>query len=471
MRFCTDFKNEVMQKIKNYPWIAEKLWESRMMLSPGHGYSRDFRLMYDWLKKSQAWSKEEVAAYQWNKISGLLDYCYSRVPYYQQVFHDMRAHPEDFTSLHDFEQFPFLTKDIVRERLEDLLPVTADKKKLIYFTTGGSTGEPLGFYKEKKNYDIQKAFVYFLWRRVGFVPGARRVLLRGELLPDDQLFSYLPQSRAWLFSSYRLSRSTIRQYVAKLNEIRPPFLHVYPSSLFLFVSLAQEENLHLNFKPNAVLCASEQLYSFQRDAFHSFFGCPVYSFLAMAEGVILAGECDRGEVLELIDTYSYGELVDEEGKCIREQGVTGELTGTGFYNLVTPFIRYKTGDLASYSDVACSYCREPGRHLGSLHGRRHDFIRTRSDTKIPIRPSMFGSHDEVWGAVRRLQFVQDRLGSLIVRVECGEKFHGDVNVLHASIAKILGPRFFDLDVRIVFDQIIERTGNGKHKFFVQLVSE
>ncbi|MFA6671089.1 MAG: phenylacetate--CoA ligase family protein, partial [Methanoculleus sp.] len=47
-----------------------------------------YQKTYSLLQQSQRWSREELAAYQMQALSRLLDHAYENVPYYRRVFRD-----------------------------------------------------------------------------------------------------------------------------------------------------------------------------------------------------------------------------------------------------------------------------------------------------------------------------------------------------------------------------------------------
>ena len=88
----------------------------------------------------------ERRMYQLKKVQQLLAYAYEHTRYYRNLFDKNNIKPWDVQSLDDMKKIPVLTKDIVRDNLQDMISDVIPKDKLIYVTTGGSTGKPLGFY-------------------------------------------------------------------------------------------------------------------------------------------------------------------------------------------------------------------------------------------------------------------------------------------------------------------------------------
>jgi len=427
-------------------------------------YTKEFWKWYNFLQESQWWSEERLVEYQWSQLKLLLVHCYENVPYYKNMFRELNATPNDIKTQKDFEKIPFLTKNIVYERLDDLLPKNIDKNKLNYFTTGGSSGEPLGFYKDKMSSLIESAFMFAQWGRVGYKPGDLRMILRGEVVPRRKLFSFQSLSKSWLFSSFHLSPRYITVLVNKLNSIKPKFLHVYPSSLWVFTNLMIENNLKLSFSLKAILCGSETLYPYQRKLFEKVFKCRVYSWLGLAEGVILAGECEKSSNLHILSEYSYVELIDKNENIIKDERKSGEIVGTNFKNFITPFIRYKSGDIASFAHGKCE-CGRNYALLKKIDGRIQNMIILKDGKIIPLTALIFGQHFIAFDKIKKMQIEQKQVGKVTIRLIKGLNFTiADEKEMKKVIAKATNN---SISVDFEYVSTIPRTQRGKHKFLIQ----
>ena len=420
---------------------------------------------YTFIKKSQYWSKEELIHYQWLRLKCLLDYAFANVPYYNELLKSIGAIPDDIKSIKDFKEIPLLTKDIIRNRSTDLISRTyANKRQLAFFTTGGSTGEPLGFYKARSASVIEHAFMGHQWSLVGYKESSKRAILRGDPVKGDRLFQKFRFSKDWLLSSYHLSEETITSYVNFLNEIQPDFFHVYPSTFYIFTQLLIKSNLTLSFSPKAILCGSEPVFNHQRELFEKVFNTRVYSWLGQAEGAILAGECEYSADYHAWPQHGYVELLDENGEIIDDFNKSGEIIGTTINNYSFPFIRYKTGDLATYKSDHCEKC---GRHsliLTDLQGRIQDTVLLSDGTPFPICPAIFGIHDEKWSLVNCIQIVQEKKGEIILRVDT----YSDKFEVETFLRKVMDERIGHvLRYQLVFTREIEKTKHGKHRLLIQ----
>jgi len=101
-------------------------------------------------EESQFYSPEKIEQLQKEKLQKLLLHSYKNVPYYREVFKERNLKPEHITSSRDLEKLPILTKEIIRTKQKDLIAQNIPPRKLSKQHTGGSTGEPLSFYIDKR---------------------------------------------------------------------------------------------------------------------------------------------------------------------------------------------------------------------------------------------------------------------------------------------------------------------------------
>jgi phenylacetate-CoA ligase len=416
------------------------------------------------IDSSQGWTEEQIKEYQWNHLKDLIIYCNTNVPYYQELFRKIGAQPDDFRSFEDYSKIPFLTKEIIRENSDKLLSVSENRNHVFKYNTGGSTGIPLMIYKTITDDIIERAFMTNQWSRVGYKPMDSRVIIRGEVIEGNKLWVYYPSTNAWVFSSYHLSPEYIDQMVEKLNWIKPKFLHVYPSSLWIFANLIKEHKLKLNFTPQAILCGSEKLFEHQRNFFSEIFGCRSFSWLGLAEQTILAGECEYSTDLHIFPQHSFIELVDDNGVVISQPGITGQIVGTTFHRHSFPFLRYISGDMASYTAGICS-CGRNFHRFGEIEGRVQNVIVSRDGRIIPLTALVFGQHLLAFDKVEKMQLFQGEKGVVDVRLIKGVNFtEEDAATLCNQLLKASKNT---VSFTISYHDSLERTPSGKHKFLIQ----
>lgn len=156
-------------------------------------YGTEFSKSRNLLRSSQWWNEERLAQYQMEELKRLLQHAYDNVPYYWTLFHNIGFHPQNLKDFSDLKRVPFLTKKLIRENLHSLVARNIPQAELVETNTGGSTGEPMVFFREgSKTGPREKAFMFQQWERVGFKVGDRIAVLRGPKPQEDKTFTFDP---------------------------------------------------------------------------------------------------------------------------------------------------------------------------------------------------------------------------------------------------------------------------------------
>lgn len=426
---------------------------------------RRYRRMRAFLRESQRWNREQLLDYQTKQLADLLQYAYDNVEYYREVFDSRKIKPRDIRTVQDLSQLPFLTKDLIKEHLQSLVSKEFPLETLIRQTTGGSTGQALGFYEPQYAEGIENAFMFEQWLRVGYQLGDGLASLRGNIvLREDNhaLWQADPIRKVVLFSAYHIDQETTPRYVAEMQRRRIQFLHGHPSSIATLAGLLVRQNLHYPLK--CVLGGSEAVYEFQEELVNKAFGCRIFSWYGQSEKVVLAGECEQSKYYHCFPEYGVTEIVDSCGRQIWEPGKPGEIVGTGFINRAMPFIRYRAGDIASFVETTCP-CGRNYPLLSRVEGRTDEYVYTSDGRALSLTGLIFGQHFDAFSRLRKMQLHQTRRGLVEVRIVPYPDFsHDDENEIRQLMKKCAGK---GLEVAFSYPDEIAATTRGKHRFLVQ----
>ncbi len=426
-------------------------------------YYPEFSKFKKLLDESQYWSKEKLDEFQFLQMKKLLEYAEKNVIWYQRKFAEYGVSSKDFVDLQDIKKFPLVTKEDIRDNLDQFVSKEFPKHKLMYLTTGGSTAIPFGFYQPLSLKKIELAFFDHHWGWIGCKLTDTSVVLRGEFVGNEnKLFDYKRSTREWRFSTYYLNEKTFDKYFKKLNEIKPVFIQAYPSAAELFAQFMIEKNLKLSFKLKAMMLGSENVYDEQIDLIEKTFDTKVHTWYGQAERVALAPWSKNSKLFHVFPQYGLTELLDSSGNEITNEDETGEIVATGFYNFAMPFIRYRTMDLATHTNQ-----KSPDgfnyRLFKRIEGRIQELIVTSTGRLISM--TAINMHDETFDNVRQFQFYQDTPGKVILKVLPNEKFSNkDLNRIYDNIKFKLG-NDTELEVQVV--DSIPKTKSGKLRFLDQ----
>ncbi len=430
-------------------------------------FTKEFWDAYRFLQEGQWWGRAEIEDYQMSQLSKILNHAYRNVPYYRRAFDERGITPRDVQNLNDMKMLPFVTREDVQVNLRDLVARNFSVNRLNYVTTGGSSAMQIGFYNTGEQGYTESAFVAFLWSLAGFQVDAKVAVLRGDFIGSTSRpyrFHFEGLYRSLLLSSYRLSCDTYDLYKRRILDFEPAFFHAYPSSISMFADLVVENGDEGCFKSvKGILTASENLYQWQKDKLSvAFPNVRVFDFYGHAEKVILASMCEHTDQYHIWPFYGVTEILDKMNQTVAE-GDAGELVGTSFWNYATPFIRYRTMDVARKERIGCPKCGRQLQLLERIEGRLHEFIVSRAGRYISM--TAINMHDSIFDNVRQFQFYQDIPGRVVLRVVKKPTYsEDDTRRIYTGLKRKLGE---DMDLEIQHTSEIPRTRLGKHRFLEQ----
>ena len=235
-----------------------------------------------------------------------------KTTFYRSFYNSSGINIDSLRGLDDIHKLPLISKEIVQKNIDDMI-VPGMKKKGLYLTTGGSTGEPLGFYLEKGvTRPKEKAFIEYLWNKVGYKPGDKCALFRGHVLHTQKGKIYEKDYlRNWIYlSSYEITCDKIEKYIEALNGFQPKFIQGYPSYLELFSKYLTLSEKKLDFIPACILAGSENLYPYQREIIEDVFKCKIYSWYGHSERLVLGVNQANSIKFNFNPFYGYMEIID-----------------------------------------------------------------------------------------------------------------------------------------------------------------
>ena len=208
-------------------------------------------------------------------------------------------------------------------------------------------------------------------------------------------------------------------------------------------------------------------FPIQRQLIKKAFNARLFTWYGQSEQVVLAGECEESEVYHIYPQYGITELVDEYESIITKDGVEGEIVGTGFNNYAMPFIRYKTGDIATFYEKKCS-CGRNYKTFNKIEGRSDDYIYTMDGRKVSLTALIFGQHFEAFEQIKKMQLYQENNGEIEIRIVKNKGF----NEIHENEIRHTIFRAVNSGLVLKFRYIdeIPLTKAGKHKFLVKKLS-
>lgn len=386
-------------------------------------------------------------------VTKALTWAYENTSGYRALYDAAGVSPADLHDLDDLRHFPTVDKATMRADIERFsVPIPGRT----WYTTGGSSGEPFGFFHDPLTFGRELASKAHQYRRIGWKESDRQLTLRGLVVDTPDHMELVPKFNELRCSSYYLTPEWMEGYYTAALEYKPQWIRCYPASGYAFAQWLAETDRELP-PVKGVLCASENLLPFQKHLMAAVFGGRVFSHYGHCECAVLAGYCEGADTYHVLPQYGYAELLDEDGLPVTEPGQMGEIVATSFIMHATPMVRYRTGDLAELAGWGCPECGRQVQVWRRIIGRAQEYLETADGRRIYM--TMVNVHDDTFQGVQAIQFYQEQPGAVTMYyVGPGDE---------ARIRRGLKHRFAGLDLTLKQVESIERTRRGKQRLVIR----
>jgi phenylacetate-CoA ligase len=424
-------------------------------------FGRGFRRARRELAATEHASAERLGAIADAKVRSLIAHCNERVPYYRELFRRERIDPREIGGVADLPRIPLLTKEILRERFEDLKALDFERHRPRLSLTGGSTGTRTRFYLSQRAIDTERAAYWRHYNQAGYHFGDRCAALYLPLEGDAAGLIYFDNFRMQQreLNTRLLSRARLAAMVEAMLAWETEVVWAYPSHLELLCRYVEETGDD-RLRPRLVITNSEVLYESQRERARRTLGCDVFDWYGLGEHCAAAGEChDHG--YHIPEEIVAIELLAGAGEA--PTGECGEVIGTSLENWAQPFVRYRTGDYAVRRAGLCP-CGRAHALLREIGGRTQDVITTPSGIRT-FRHGMC-AFDEIPG-LEMVQIEQLEVTRFIVRAVAPRGL--SVESERRLVAMIEAALEFRAEIRVERVTEVPRTARGKHQLVISRV--
>ncbi|RMF07212.1 phenylacetate--CoA ligase family protein [Candidatus Woesearchaeota archaeon] len=400
--------------------------------------------------RNLALSESDLAKRQDEMLRRIVKHAYETVPYYRELFDSASLKPSDISGTKDLYKIPVTSKHDLQNA--DCISSSFDRSQLLETTTGGSTGIPLHIFMEKKTAARRVAE----GRRILYLHGYKAfykklILAFHTYTPDfiNKLGFYRQEAVPW--------DADLKEQTDRIASYKPDVIEGYPSRLGLLADHILLNEISLP-KPKFIVTNSEMLYPEVRDKIERAFGCEVVNVYDSEEFGQVAWECTRHNLHVNADTRII-EILDNGNPA--GQGTPGEVVCTDLINYAMPLIRYKIGDIASWSAKKCE-CGIAYPVLSGITGRASEYLvmpsgKRISSTVVYIPPSIPG--------IVQYQIVQTAPACLDVKIVRAKDFTEETaRKIKEHLTGSTGIR----DVRLHYVSSIRKTKRAKFRRFIPL---
>lgn len=410
-------------------------------------------------------SRDQIIAFQEQRLRQLVTHAYENVAYYRRLFDDAGITPNEIRGLADLDRIPITTKSTLQALGgSDMIARGLSASSLITRRTSGSTGIPLTVYRQRAEQLLPAVFLWRVRRDLGLtrrvrvsalVAGSYRSRSRSITAKARRRLQRLVGIKDWTRIDSTLP---IDRVATMLRDSKPDVISGYPGILSRLADHLSRESQQI--RPRLIVSSAELLTPTMRQTIESVFQAPVRDTYSCYELGLLAWECPLGGTYHVCDDNTIVEIESEP------DAGSGEVIGTSLHFAAMPIIRYRLGDIVTRGPEQCR-CGSPFTTLSAINGRTVDYF-TLPDGRLLHAQVVAGT---VWSGefpwIHQYQVVQERRDRVVMDIiPRREPTSYEVQEIERAAREVLGPRV-DFSVRLV--ETIADDAAGKFSAYRSLV--
>jgi phenylacetate-CoA ligase len=409
-------------------------------------------------------SPAAIARVQHRRLQATVLHAREYVPYYRETMRSLGLGPSDFRTADDLAKLPVIDRELVQRDPEYFVSRAQPLERHVKVRSGGSTGEPLSFYRDHGAIFSARArrerYRSMMIRLAGRRLRCRMAVVgTGGGAGSDVNAAFhrltLVPPRIRVTSMHLSVLDSPERNVSRLNEFRPDVIATYGSYLEMLFAHLQRSGQEFH-RPRVITYAADALSPAVRRLITDHYRIEVLGVYQAIETPMVAFECDRHAGLHVNVDVCPVRIAGADGSDA-PVGESGDVIVSNLVNRGTVLLNYRLGDVARLVPDVCS-C---GRNLPLMsppEGRIDEWITTASGRLVhplAIRVAIRSDED-----VLRYQVVQEEpeLFRVTLVVRPGTDADRVRERVTTRFRELLGPQ---TAVTVGFADSLPRTPAGK----------
>ncbi|MBS0353917.1 MAG: phenylacetate--CoA ligase [Proteobacteria bacterium] len=398
-----------------------------------------------WDEALETQSRADWDALKLQLLQKHLHHAYYNSPFYRASFDAVGVHPEEVRSLDDIRRFPFINKQTLRERQLALPPfgdlVAVPERDIVYISaSSGSTGVPTASPFSATDFDA-------------WIDYEARQFWSSGLRPEDRYAHSLNFSLfvggpcvlgAQKLGALSIHAGTVpsERLLAILRQFQVTAIWTTPSYAWYLGETAIKEGIDLrkDLAVRRIFVAGEPGGSIPetRQRIEDLWGASVYDYYGLSDIFgSCAGMCEEKDGLHWAEDHILVEVLHPETNEPVEEGGRGELVLTTLKKSARPMVRFRTGDIVSFTSEPCD-CGRTSIRLQGVHGRLDDMLIIKGANLFPSDVEAIARRDHnLTGEYRLIVERENHLDRLTVELERSAAFTGSNEDLAHHFARQL----------------------------------
>jgi len=402
-----------------------------------------------WDEELETMPRNKLKSYQFELLKKTIELACDKSPYYKKIFDEADVTPSHLKSFDDLKKFPTIDKKVLRSRQQHVPDfgdlICAPEEDFVFLSaSSGSTGVPTASPFTAQDFeDFQDCEARFFWssgirptdrycHALNFtlfvggpdVIGAMKVgalTIWAGTIPSDRLLS--------IFQTWR-----------------PTVTWTTPSYAWFLGETAKERGIDpAELSIRKIFVAGEPGGSIPetKRSIEELWQADVYDYYGLSDIFgACAAMCEAKDGLHWAEDHIFVEVVDPDTGEEVPEGQRGEMILTSLKKVARPLIRFRTGDIVSYTTETCS-CGRTHMRLHGIHGRLDDMMIIKGVNVFPSDiETIVRNNAKLTGEYVCVISEEKHMAVLTVEVEKNDDFDGDSDVLVQEVQteckKIIG---------------------------------
>lgn len=385
-----------------------------------------------WDEALETQSRADWEALKLRLLQEHLAHAYTNSPYYRASFAAAGVHPDQVKSLDDIRRFPFIDKKVLRDRQLAKPPfgdlVAVPERDIVYISaSSGSTGVPTASPFATGDFDA-------------WIDYEARQFWSSGLRPEDRYCHSLNFSLfvggPCVLGAQKLGALSIHvgtvpseRLLAIAQQFQVTAIWTTPSYAWYLGETAIKEGVDLkrDLAIRRIFVAGEPGGSIPetRQRIESLWGAEVFDYYGLSDIFgACAGMCTEKDGLHWAEDHILVEVLDPETGEPVPEGERGEMVLTTLKKTARPMIRFRSGDIVSFTSEPCRCGRTASRMRG-VHGRLDDMLIIKGVNIFPSDIEAIARKDtDLTGEYKLIVERENHLDRLTVEIERSAGYAG-----------------------------------------------
>jgi len=390
-----------------------------------------------WDKNLETMPRKQLEQYQLKLLKEELRLARRGSPYYHDALPKI-----DLKTIDDLRKLPFVTKHDIRERQLAAPPFgdmcAVPERDIVYISaSSGSTGIPTASPFTAQDFD-------------DFIDCEARLFWRSGMRNTDRYIHALNFSLfiggpcvlgAQKLGALSIHAGTVpsERLLTIIQQFKPNWTWTTPSYAWYLGETALKMGLdpkELSIKKIVVSGEPGGAIKETRDKIEELWGADLYEYYGLSDVFgANAGSCSCKSGIHIEEDHQIVEVLDPKtGEPVGE-GERGEMVLTTIKKRARPLIRFKTGDIVTYTNEKCE-CGRTFKRLHGIVGRTDDMLIIKGVNIFPSDvESVVRSKSYLTGEYRIIVDRQNHLDNITVEVENTDKTPEEASNLVAAEIK------------------------------------